>query len=158
MFRLAALLLLALAALPCVALAAGTQALTIDLRGGTPRIDKLERYETGTPLTVTVTAPSAESAMLAGVGPDGSNLRAPLARGADGAFTATVTLATPGTWSLATSTSANGETVSTESFALTVSDAPSPVGAAVMAALSFVSIAGGIGLIAVKRRTLAPAG
>lgn len=151
MFRLAALLLLACAALPGVAAAAGAQQLTIDLRGGAPRVLKLDRYETGGPLAVTLQAPGARSAAIDGVAPDGATVRVPLTRGSGGAFTGTLNLATAGTWTLAASTSAGGETISTESITLAAADPESNLPAALMAALSVASIAGGIGLIAVKR-------
>ena len=153
MFRLVAAALLALLVSPAAASAA--QPLTIDLRAAAPRIDKLDRYVTGEVLAISVLAPRASAVTLAGVGPDGSNLRVPLAAGPAGMFAGTVTLPIAGAWSLAAATTIDRENISTESFPLLAVEPESRLPATIMAVLAFASVAGGIGLIVVARRNSA---
>jgi hypothetical protein len=155
MFRSAAPLLLAsiLASILAPVAALAAQPLTIDLRAAMPRIDKLDRYDTGTALALRVMAPAASQVTIVGVGPDGSNLRVPLAAGAGGIYAGTVTLPVAGTWSFAADTTVDSEDVSTESFPVLAAEPESRLPAAIMAALALVSVAGGVGLIATARRT-----
>lgn len=155
MFRFAAPLLLAsiLASILAPVAASAAQALTIDLRGATPRIDKLDRYDTGSALALRVMAPRASQVTIAGIGPDGSNIRVPLAAAAGGAYAGTMTLPVAGTWSFAADMTVDGEDASTESFPIVAAEPESRLPAAIMAALALASVAGGVGLIAVARRT-----
>ncbi|HEY4442060.1 MAG TPA: hypothetical protein VGN14_16500 [Candidatus Elarobacter sp.] len=151
MFRLAACALLALLLVPAAAGAA--QPLTVDLSGTAPVVDKLDRYFTGESVALRVLAPQATQVTIAGVAPDGTTLRVPLVLGTDGAFAGTLTLATAGTWSLAADTTVGAHDVNTESFALLAVAPQSPLAASIMAGLALASVVGGIGLIAVARRT-----
>ena len=152
MFRFVLVLSLALLATPAAALATpGPQALGIDMRTSELRVDRLERYVTTAPITLRMTAPQFSSAAVIGVAPDGSHVRIPLAAGADGAYTATVTLSKPGMWSLAVQTKLGSLESVTGNFPVVVAEGPSPTDAAFMIALAAASICGGVGLIAVGR-------
>ena len=133
--------------------AAAAQPLTVDERTDQLRVDHLDRYTNGEPLTVRVQVQPAQSVTLVGLAPDGGNLRVPLAREADGSFARDVTLTTPGMWTLAVIAADNGVQSTSTSFVVTVTDAGATTQSALaMIALALASIGGGVGLIAVGRK------
>jgi hypothetical protein len=132
--------------------AAETQLLSVDLSGPSPRIERIDRYDTQQPIRVRVFDPTAQRVGLQGVAPDGSTLDLLLARGEDGFYSGTFWLRVPGDWSLAFDTTSGDEDALTEHFTVAAADYPPPGEAAVMLVLSGASICSGIGLIAVGRR------
>jgi hypothetical protein len=160
MSRIVSAVVLVLGALLCAggaASAAATQALAIDLRTDQPRIDHLERYTAGQPIAVRVWAQPAQGVVVLGQAPDGTDLRAPLARGADGTFAGSVTLDAVGTWKLAVATTVNGTDTATQTISLDVVEATSPLWITAMCVLAVGSIGAGFGLIVAGRRSAAGA-
>jgi hypothetical protein len=154
MSRIVSAVLLALVAWAGSAgVAAAAQPLTIDERTDQLRVDHLDRYTNDEPLAVRVQAQPAQSVTLLGLAPDGGSLRVPLARQADGSFTGDVSLAKPGTWTLAVDAAANGVQSTSQSFVVIVADARATKESFfTMLGLALVSIGGGLGLIAVGRK------
>jgi hypothetical protein len=113
------------------------QQLFVDLSGTSPRIERLETYDTARLIRIRVFDPAAQRVGIQGVAPDGSTLDLLLARGEDGFYTGTLTLRMSGSWELSIDTTA---------------DYPPAGEAEMMIALSGASIFSGIGLIAVGRR------
>lgn len=146
-------MLLALLATAGAAVAfAPTQHLRVDLRPATPLVERQAAYTTSQPIELRVRAPQAQAASLVGVGPDGSNLRFPLERRADGSFNGSVRLPMPGAWSLAVATVAGAETNTTESFAVDVADGTALFGQAwILLGLAAISIIGGLALLMRRR-------
>ena len=102
-------------------------------------------------------APQASAASLIGVGPNGSNLRLPLARDANGSFAGELRLPAAGMWSLAVVTAFGEDVSTTQSFAVDVADGATLFGrASLLLILAAGSIAGGIGLLALARRRAVP--
>jgi len=158
MFRVVAGVLLALLATAGAALAlAPAQRLAVDLSSGTPQVERQAAYASSQAIRLHVRAPQATAASLIGVGPDGTNLRLPLVRDADGAFGAELRLPAAGTWSLAVATVFGEDVSTTQSFAVDVADGAALFGpASLFLVLAAGSIAGGIGLLAVARARPTP--
>jgi hypothetical protein len=155
MSRIVSAALSALAAVILTAgIAAAAQPLTIDDRTDQLRVDHLDRYTNGEPVAVRVQAQPAQGVALLLLAPDGTSTRVPLALDADGSFSGTVTLAAPGTWTLAIAVNANGVQTTSQSFVAIVTDARATYESVLtMLGLALVSIGGGIGLIAVGRKS-----
>jgi hypothetical protein len=153
MFRIIAGVLLALLATAGAAVAfAPAQHLRVDLRPATPVVERQTAYTSSQPIELRVRAPQAQTASLVGVGPDGSNLRFPLERRADGSFKGAVRLPMPGAWSLAVATVAGAETSTTDSFAVDVADGTVLLGQAwMLLGLAALSIVGGLALLMRRR-------
>ena len=128
------------------------QQLFVDLSGTSPRIERLETYDTARLIRIRVFDPAAQRVGIQGVAPDGSTLDLLLARGEDGFYTGTLTLRMSGSWELSIDTTDGGEDVVTERFTVAAADYPPAGEAEMMIALSGASIFSGIGLIAVGRR------
>jgi hypothetical protein len=131
--------------------AEAAQALSVEVGDTGPQVSHLVAYVPGAPIEVRVKAPGARSAALVGLGPDGSNVRFPLDRAADGTFTGNAALGAPGTWSLAVATTSDGPEILGESFPVVVAPGPSKLEIAALIAMAVVSIGGGVGLIAAGR-------
>jgi hypothetical protein len=158
MFRIVAGVLLALLATAAAALAlAPAQRLAIDLSATTPQVQRQAAYTTAQAIRLHVWAPQASAASLIGVGPNGSNLRLPLARDANGSFAGELRLPAAGMWSLAVVTAFGEDVSTTQSFAVDVADGATLFGrASLLLILAAGSIAGGIGLLALARRRAVP--
>jgi hypothetical protein len=128
------------------------QQLFVDLSGGSPRIERLNTYDTQRLIRMRVFDPAAQRVGVAGVAPDGSTIDALLARAEDGFYTGTLALRIAGPWELSIDTTDGGEDVVTQRFTVAAADYPPASEAEVMLALSGASIFSGIGLIAVGRR------
>ena len=154
MSRLVSTVLLALAVWAGSSVAAAAaQPLSIDNRTDQLRIDHLDAYSNGEPVTVRVQAQPAQAVTLIGLSPAGTDLRVPLVREPDGSFTGVATLSAPGSWTLAISTTANGVQTLSQSFVVTVADSAATTSSVLtMLGLALVSIGGGVGLIAVGRK------
>ncbi|BDE06459.1 hypothetical protein WPS_17350 [Vulcanimicrobium alpinum] len=100
------------------------------------------------PVAVGVRAPRASSVTIVGTSPGGENLRVPLSRTAGGRYSASLPLATPGTWTLAVEASVAGGNAMTESFPLSVAAGATTPEIALMVLLALLSITAGIALIA----------
>jgi hypothetical protein len=132
--------------------AAAAQTLTVRVADTGPQVNHLASYVPDVPIDVTVEAPGARTVALAGLGPDGSNVRFPLAQ-VRGVFAGTATFAVAGTWSLAVATTADGPEILGESFPIVVAPGPSSLQIGGLIALALVSIGGGVGLIAAARQS-----
>lgn len=107
------------------------------------------RYVAG-PIHVSVLAPRASAAQVAGSDADGANVQVPLARTARG-WEGDVRL-DAGTWHLTTFVTEAGTTTQGAPFPLNVGGTDTTPVATLFGALAVLSIGGGIGLIAAGRR------
>jgi hypothetical protein len=137
------------------AYAASAQSLVVDVRDRDPQLSRLSHYSASAPVELRVIAPGASSVALVGASPAGTTVRVPLAAARDGSFTGTTTLAVPGTWLLAISTTYKGPEIVGDSFSVVVEQGASARDAAVLAVLAVLSIGGGIGLIVAGRGSAA---
>ena len=150
-FVLALLVATALTAAVGAAVAATDAPLHIMLGHGRPRIQHAAAYTAARPIEVRVDGRrTREPVSIVGVSPAGENLRVPLTRRPGGGYAGTITLPTPGVWSLAIAT--GGTAASTGSFAVAVA-AQAPVwGVMTSLLLAILCVAGGIAMIAYGMR------
>ena len=156
-FVLAFLVATALASAVAAAVASTEAPLHVVLGHGGPRIQHAAAYTATRPIEVRVEGRHARGPVsIVGISPAGENLRVLLARHPGGNYTGTITLPTPGVWSLAVAT--GGTAASTGSFAVAVA-AQAPVwGVMTSLLLAILCVAGGIALIAYgMRRRSGPA-
>jgi hypothetical protein len=160
MLRIVAGVLLALLLTAGTALAlAPIQRLAVDLSGGSPQVERQAAYADSQAIQLRVHAPQATEATLIGVGPDGSNLRFPLVRGAGDTFTQQLRLPLAGSWSLAVATVVGEDVRTTQSFAVDVADSGALFGqASVFLVLAVISILGGVSLLLFARPRVATLG
>lgn len=144
---LALLVTAALTSAVAAAVASTEAPLHVVLGHGRPRIQHAAAYTAARPIEVRVEGRHARGPVsVVGVSPAGENLRVPLARRPGGDYTGTITLPTPGVWSLAIAT--GGTAASTGSFAVAVA-AQAPVwGVMTSLLLAILCVAGGIAMIA----------
>ncbi len=114
-------------------------------------------YVVDTPIAVTVHAPRAQSVTLSGLSPDGQNMRVRLDRSSGGDYAGTVTLSTPGAWSLALRTEVGPITNTTSSFAIQVAQGTSRSALAIVAAVAFLFVASGLAVLVAALRRRPPA-
>jgi hypothetical protein len=129
-----------------------SQRLGVDLRGGTPLVERQAAYADSQSIQLLVHAPQASAATLVGVGPDGTNLRYPLARGAGDTFSNRLQLPAAGLWSLAVATVVGQDVRTTQSFGIDVADGNALLGeASIFLSLAVASIAAGVGLLLIAK-------
>lgn len=158
MFRSLALFFLVLLATVGSAAAADEQQqqlLGITVRGESQKIDRLDHYNAAQPVTIRVVAPEAARVVVAGAKPDGTPMRVALQRGADGTYTGTLDVPTPGTWILAAHTTIGGIETTTGKISMQVKPPPTHDDPTLMLVAALVSIGGGLGLIVIGRTTAA---
>jgi hypothetical protein len=150
-FVLALLVATALTGAIGTAAASADAPLHVILGHGRPHIQHAAAYTAARPIEVRVDGRRARGPVsVVGVSPAGENLRVPLTRRPGGDYAGTITLPTPGVWSLAIAT--DGAVASTGSFAVAVA-AQAPVwGVMTSLLLAILCVAGGIAMIAYGMR------